>query len=42
LRYPTAFEITIGAGLAGTTTTIGTNKVTVITSGTGNVSWVLV
>jgi hypothetical protein len=40
LRYPSDFTITIGAGLTGTTTTVGANKVTTITSGIGNVSWV--
>jgi hypothetical protein len=39
LRYPSAFTITIGAGLTGTTATVGANKVTTITAGTGNVSW---
>ena len=39
LRYPTSFTITIGAGLTGSTSTVGTNKVTTITAGTGNVSW---
>jgi hypothetical protein len=31
--------ITIGAGLTGTTSTVGGNKVTRITAGSGNVSW---
>jgi hypothetical protein len=39
LRYPGAYTITIGGGLAGTTATVGANKVTTITAGTGNVSW---
>jgi hypothetical protein len=39
LSYPDAFTITIGAGLTGTTTTSGSNKITTITAGTGNVSW---
>jgi hypothetical protein len=39
LRYPADFTITIGAGLTGSTATVGTDKVTTITSGTGNVSW---
>lgn len=39
LKYPSQFTITIGAGLTGTTTTVGLNKVTTITAGTGNVSW---
>ena len=39
LRYPDSYTITIGAGLTGTTTTVGSNKVTTITAGSGNVSW---
>ena len=39
LRYPSARTITIGAGLTGSTTTVGGNRVTTITAGTGNVSW---
>jgi hypothetical protein len=39
LRYPADLTITIGAGLTGTTATVGSNKVTTITQGTGNVSW---
>jgi hypothetical protein len=39
LRYPSIYTITIGAGLSGSTATVGNNKVTVITAGTGNVSW---
>lgn len=41
LRYATTFNITLGAGLTGTTTTVGASKVTTITNGTGNVSWTL-
>ena len=40
LRYPNTFTITVGAGLTGSTATVGANKVTTITAGTGNVSWV--
>jgi hypothetical protein len=40
LRYSALKTITIGAGLTGTTATVGSNKVTTITTGTGNVSWV--
>jgi hypothetical protein len=29
----------LGAGLTGTTSTTGSDKVTTITAGTGNVSW---
>jgi len=39
LRYPNSFTITIGAGLTGTTATTGSDKVTTITAGTGNVSF---
>jgi hypothetical protein len=39
LRYPTNLTITIGAGLTGSTSTVGDNKVTTSTAGTGNVSW---
>ena len=39
LRYPTNVTITIGAGLAGSTTQVGDRRVTTITSGSGNVSW---
>lgn len=41
LRYPSMLNITIGAGLTGSTTTVGSSKVTTITAGTGNVSWVM-
>ena len=39
LRYPSAYTITLGAGLTGSTATVSSNKVTTITTGTGNVSW---
>jgi hypothetical protein len=40
LRYPASFTITIGAGLtAQATTTVDADEITVITGGTGNVSW---
>jgi hypothetical protein len=39
LRYPDTHTITIGAGLTGSTATVGSFKVTSITAGTGNVSW---
>ena len=39
LRYPSAYTITIGAGLTGSTATDGLSKVTTITAGSGNVSW---
>jgi hypothetical protein len=40
LRYPSVNTIVLGAGLTGTTTTDGSSKVTTITAGSGNVSWV--
>jgi hypothetical protein len=39
LRYNSALNITIGAGLSGSTVNLGAEKVTTITAGTGNVSW---
>ena len=39
LRYANAFTITIGAGLTGTTTTDGSDKVTTFTAGTGNIQF---
>jgi hypothetical protein len=42
LRYPAAYTLTVGAGLTATVTnqSVGTNeRYTVITAGTGNVSW---
>jgi hypothetical protein len=39
LRYPATATITLGAGLSGSTATVGSDKVTTITAGTGNVSW---
>ena len=39
LRYPSSYTITIGAGLTGSTATVGVNRVTTITAGSGNVSW---
>jgi hypothetical protein len=39
LRYSNSLTITLGAGLTGTTATTGSDKVTTITAGTGNVSW---
>jgi hypothetical protein len=41
LKYPDTKTITIGAGLTGTTAgPSGGFKVSTITAGTGNVSWV--
>jgi hypothetical protein len=40
LSYPSFYTITIGAGLtADAAVTVGANKVSRITAGTGNVSW---
>ena len=39
LRYSDQYTITIGAGLTGSTETIGASKVTTITAGTGNVTF---
>jgi hypothetical protein len=39
LSYPSSRTITIGAGLTGTTATVGSLNITTITAGTGNVSW---
>jgi hypothetical protein len=41
LRYPSDYTITIGSGLTGSTATSGSNKITTITAGSGNVSWAL-
>jgi hypothetical protein len=40
LRYPVSRFIRIGAGLTATTTVIDVDKITVITSGTGSVSFI--
>jgi hypothetical protein len=39
LRYPATTTITLGAGLTGSTSTVGGDKVTTITAGTGTVSF---
>ena len=39
LRYSSAATMTIGAGLTAVTTTVGADKVTRITAGSGNISW---
>ena len=39
LRYPAVYTITLGAGLTGSTATVGADKVTIITAGSDNVSW---
>jgi hypothetical protein len=40
-KYPTAWSITIGAGLTGSTVNLGLHKVSTITAGTGNISWTI-
>lgn len=39
LRYPNTQTITIGSGLTGTTATVGSEKVTTFTAGTGTISF---
>lgn len=39
LRYPSSYTISVGAGLTATTTTVGANKVTTFTAGTGTISF---
>jgi len=39
LRYPNTRTITIGSGLTGTTATVGSDKVTTFTEGTGNIQF---
>jgi hypothetical protein len=39
VRYPSDKSLTVGAGLTSTTATVGANKVTTITAGTGNIVW---
>jgi hypothetical protein len=39
LRYASANTLTVGAGLTSTTATVGSDKVTTITAGTGTISW---
>jgi hypothetical protein len=39
-NYPSTLSITLSGGLTGTTTSYGAFKVTIITAGTGTVSWV--
>jgi hypothetical protein len=38
LRYPSSNTITVGAGLTASTSTIGVDKVTIFTAGTGSIS----
>ena len=38
LRYPSSNTITVGAGLTASTSTIGGDKVTIFTAGTGSIS----
>jgi hypothetical protein len=39
LSYPSAYTLSVGAGLTGTTATVGDNKVTTFTAGTGTVTF---
>jgi hypothetical protein len=39
LLYPALANITLSGGLTGSTATVGSDKVTTITAGTGTVSW---
>ncbi len=39
LRYPNTFTVTIGSGLTGTTATTGSDKITTLTAGTGNIQF---
>jgi hypothetical protein len=39
IRYPALFTLTPSAGLTASTTTVGGNKVTTFTAGTGTISW---
>jgi hypothetical protein len=39
IRYPSARTVNVGAGLTATTTTVGANKVTTFTAGTGTITF---
>jgi hypothetical protein len=39
LRYPSYYTLSVGAGLTSTTSTVGSNKVTIFTAGTGSITW---
>jgi hypothetical protein len=39
LRYPSYYTLSVGAGLTSTTSTVGSNKVTTFTAGTGIITW---
>jgi hypothetical protein len=39
VSYPSNFTLAAQIGLTGTTATVGGNKVTTFTGGTGNISW---
>jgi hypothetical protein len=39
IRYPATLTLTVGAGLTASTSTVGSNKVTTFTAGTGTISW---
>jgi hypothetical protein len=39
LKYSNIFSITLGAGVVGSTSSSGSEKVTEITAGAGSISW---
>jgi hypothetical protein len=39
IRYPSTFNIGGGSGLTFTTSTVGTDKVSIFTAGTGTISF---
>jgi hypothetical protein len=39
IRYPSALTVSVGAGLTASTSTVGANKVTTFTAGTGTISF---
>jgi hypothetical protein len=39
ISYPASYTISVGAGLTSSTATVGSNKVTTFTEGTGTISF---
>ena len=39
IRYPSDYTITVGSGLTSSTSTVGSDKVTIFTAGTDNISF---
>jgi hypothetical protein len=39
VRYPSGFTINVGAGLTASTTTVGSEKVTTFTAGSGTITF---